>query len=688
MRRKIRRRGPLTSWLLSVFLLLAFALPVLAADNQIEQVYVNKPEVTVYYRLEGSAGDVRAYLGGEELTLEGSQLFSETGEAINYFVLTDISGSINDQRFEDIKQSLISFRQEMRQEDRMLLYTFGDQVTPVLSGEEDGETAAGKIAELANQDLNTLLFDAVGQAADVIAASEDEEQKKWVLIIISDGEDYADNTKTAQSTTERLVNLGIPAYTIAVENDMGYSEQVVSQYQGNFSAVASQTGGIAWTPGREDTLSRSVREALDQIQNSVLEGYRADFHSADNRISNQKEQFILEFPDKTTSVREVLVNRNQPDTQPPTVQIRESGENSFQVVYSEPVEGGDTLSNYLVSLDGKSLAVEQVVRDESGDNAYLLILKEELKNTVYHVSISNVTDASNESNPLTGNEQDVQVTGGRDVDSEPPTVEQVVQSGTDGFLVTFSESVENGENTGNYVVKRGEETVAVQQAVPDASADYTYRLLLADELKNGEYTIQIGGTITDSSPEANPLEEAERTVTVEDMNMTWRDVLELVLRWWPVALTVVVLILLVIVLLFNRRIRKKNVVVVDDQMIELDKVQKVVHVSGVNGKKSGPGKQIAIWLSNGSEAPRRIDYALEGNCIVGRAKDLCAIYCDDPMMSKQHFNLSVENDGNVYVTDLNSTNGTAVNGVRIRETRKLKSGDEITAGSIRFVIQW
>ena len=58
------------------------------------------------------------------------------------------------------------------------------------------------------------------------------------------------------------------------------------------------------------------------------------------------------------------------------------------------------------------------------------------------------------------------------------------------------------------------------------------------------------------------------------------------------------------------------------------------------------------------------------------------------MMSKQHFNLSVEADGNVYVTDLGSLNGTAVNGVRIQGSRKLEPGDEISAGNIRFVIQW
>ena len=221
------RRNKRYRWIgaaLLYFLVLCIPLSARASDNQIEQVYVNKPEVTVYFRAETGQENVRAYLDGEELTLGDCQKFSETEQPVNYFVLTDISGSINASRFEDIKSSLIAFLQEMRPEDRLLLNSFGDKVTQVLNGDEDRNTAVQKISEMINEDSNTLLFEAIEQAADIISRTENE---KWVLIIISDGEDYADNTQTADSTTDRLIELGIPAYTIAVENDMGYSEQVI-----------------------------------------------------------------------------------------------------------------------------------------------------------------------------------------------------------------------------------------------------------------------------------------------------------------------------------------------------------------------------------------------------------------------------------------------------------------------------
>ena len=685
----------LKKWIWTVGCACLFSLAAVfssfAADNGIEQIYVNKPDITTYYRATEGNEEVQAYLGGEELTLLSNLPFLETGENINYFVLTDISGSINDARFQDIKTSLISFLQEMRREDRMVLYTFGDQVVQILDGDEERSAAEEKIAGLENYDKNTLLFEAIDQAADIISEEENGEQKKWVLIIISDGEDYADNTKTAQSTTNRLVTKGIPAYTIAVENDMGYSEQVLSEYQGNFSNVADQTGGIPWTPGKRDTMSHSVLEALNQIEESVLGGYRASFASSSNKITNQEEQFVLKFPNGETDIRNILVDRNQPDLDPPTVTVCEKGENSFLAVYSEAVEGAGQVSNYLVTLDGKNLGVDQVVKDETEENAYLLIMKEDLKNTVYHIDISNVTDDSNEQNPLMKNSLDVEVTKARELDQTPPEVVTVKQAGEDGFLVTFSEEVKNGDNNGNYQVTLGGKTIAVQQVLLAEKEENTYLLLLGTSLRNSEYVIQIGGTITDVSPEANALRETKVSVKVSGIKLTFRTALEFFLRWWPVVLTVVVIVLIIVVIIYTKKIRKKNLTVIHGEIIEPGEVDHKIHI-GMEGSPYHPqdrqGRPVVLWLSNGKDEPKRIEYVISGSCFVGRSAKMCEIYCDDPMMSKQHFNLSEEKDGGIYITDLGSTNGTAVNGVRIQGKRRLEPRDEITAGNIRFVIEW
>ena len=168
---------------------------------------------------------------------------------------------------------------------------------------------------------------------------------------------------------------------------------------------------------------------------------------------------------------------------------------------------------------------------------------------------------------------------------------------------------------------------------------------------------------------------------------------DLILKWWPIALTIIVLILILLFVLFVKRIQKGKVIR-DEETGEL----KEVGVGGVKDEEGQlhviqeqappqPQQMITIWLSNGRDEPQRIQQNINGSLIVGRSSKECDIYCDDPRMSKQHFMLSVEGDG-LYVTDLNSTNGTSVNGVALSGMRKLMPRDEISAGNIRFRIEW
>jgi len=70
---------------------------------------------------------------------------------------------------------------------------------------------------------------------------------------------------------------------------------------------------------------------------------------------------------------------------------------------------------------------------------------------------------------------------------------------------------------------------------------------------------------------------------------------------------------------------------------------------------------------------------------VGRAPKVNSLQLTDPTVSAQHFKI-VPKDGECYVVDLDTTNGTAVNDERIR-VRKLRSGDVIRAGAVEFTFK-
>ena len=65
--------------------------------------------------------------------------------------------------------------------------------------------------------------------------------------------------------------------------------------------------------------------------------------------------------------------------------------------------------------------------------------------------------------------------------------------------------------------------------------------------------------------------------------------------------------------------------------------------------------------------------------LIGRSSE--AIQLTDQTISRRHAELTPEGDGTWYIRDLQSANGTFVNGVRVTERRKLKLGDQVRTGN-------
>ena len=74
-------------------------------------------------------------------------------------------------------------------------------------------------------------------------------------------------------------------------------------------------------------------------------------------------------------------------------------------------------------------------------------------------------------------------------------------------------------------------------------------------------------------------------------------------------------------------------------------------------------------------------FPLEGETTVGRSPD-CGIFLDDVTVSRQHAILR-ERDGNYFIEDQGSLNGSFVNRKRV-ESAQLSDGDELQVGKYRL----
>lgn len=72
--------------------------------------------------------------------------------------------------------------------------------------------------------------------------------------------------------------------------------------------------------------------------------------------------------------------------------------------------------------------------------------------------------------------------------------------------------------------------------------------------------------------------------------------------------------------------------------------------------------------------------------LIGRQADCDVSITASRKISRKHCCIAIVND-NVVVRDLGSTNGVAVNGAKIEREARLRLGDELTIGDVRFRLQ-
>jgi VWFA-related protein len=92
-----------------------------------------------------------------------------------------------------------------------------------------------------------------------------------------------------------------------------------------------------------------------------------------------------------------------------------------------------------------------------------------------------------------------------------------------------------------------------------------------------------------------------------------------------------------------------------------------------------PGLKMKLAVLGSGGETREYGISLSSRAFVGRSSDCDLAISDDTEISKKHCELVLEG-GYVLINDLNSTNGTFVNGVPVKTGHRLKSGDLVMLG--------
>lgn len=187
------------------------------------------------------------------------------------------------------------------------------------------------------------------------------------------------------------------------------------------------------------------------------------------------------------------------------------------------------------------------------------------------------------------------------------------------------------------------------------------------EFYNGDYTLTVDG-IRDLSQDQNAMVRVQGTFTVEDgLDPAKEARKEFIQKYWWIALIALIAAIGAVVIVIAK---KKSVKIVEKEVDPEELLQ-------------ADSKMIRLTITDRAGAIKDVEWNVEGSLFVGRS-DICNIYFDDDRLSKQHFVIEVTKMG-CYIEDLESTNGTFVNGVKMTNRRLLLDGDVITAGREKIV---
>lgn len=245
------------------------------------------------------------------------------------------------------------------------------------------------------------------------------------------------------------------------------------------------------------------------------------------------------------------------------------------------------------------------------------------------------------------------------------------RKGSSTFDCTNISGILPNGKTNAYRLKRNEKTQEIKGVV--VKEKRCYQLVLPDDLPQGDYTLEMYG-ICDDSMEKNPLKES---------SLDFCKPFELRDAGWYILGGGILLLLFIVIFLWIKRKKNRVEQPVETQKVEYE-IQHVVTepkaVISSAGENSSSVKML-MELVSGAQAGRQIECTIYKSAIWGRSKEMCDVSFDDPRISKQHCVFEVRECG-VVLSDLNSHNGTYVNGIKIPAEHLLHVGDTLQLGNI------
>lgn len=369
---------------------------------EIEQIQAVMPHADIYFyddQLDSGSiatSDVSVYLDQNSLEVVSLAPAQVSEQGTFYVYLLDVSASIRENYFWDVRQAILNNHYRLGENDSMALIAFGDEVRVVLSGGESYEEVEAAVDGLECRDMTTHFYDALNTLIELCG---NVEGKRKIAIVISDGVNDAEAGvgKTRTETLERLKNAGIALNGLCVDaaGSTDHNDDNIDE----FASLVRMNSGELYMFGTQS--EDDAASAMDSFFTNAASCWHLKVRAESNIADGLEHSFRVSIGDSSDNYS-VILDRWETDAEAPYVVSAAYNSESvtLDIVFSEPVSGSDSAASYdLINSENEHVSFAGVT--VSGTAASLAFSSVPLNGT-YTLTISRITDISMEKNPLSG----------------------------------------------------------------------------------------------------------------------------------------------------------------------------------------------------------------------------------------------------------------------------------------------
>ncbi|HEY8345455.1 MAG TPA: FHA domain-containing protein [Bacillota bacterium] len=244
---------------------------------RLRQAYPLKDEIKVYLDiLDENEGQVQglslkelgltANLGQKSCRIRSFKPFVQTDEGVAYVFLVDVSKSLTEEEFHQMKEAMGIWVEAMTDKDRAAVVTFGESVRVVQDYTSD-QTVLRKVIDLLSpKDLKTQLHRGLAKAIELGRRNDPQLPSRRVIITLSDGREDYTGGMVKDEVLAMLAEDRIPIYALGFYRPPLSAEK--QRYLDVLGEFARRSGGDYWQMN-----STPIAQAYSDVRRRILQSY-------------------------------------------------------------------------------------------------------------------------------------------------------------------------------------------------------------------------------------------------------------------------------------------------------------------------------------------------------------------------------------------------------------------------------